>query len=708
MIGLVTNDAALTMNLFYLLTFPIVALSALLVLRRFGMSRTAAFVCAVLYTMLPYHFLRGEGNVFLSAYWAVPLGAYLTLVTLDGGALFARREGRRRLTRWLSRTTLGTLGICLVVGSTGLYYGAYTVLLVLVAAVVAGIVKRSLRVFLSGLAAALVVAVVLAANLSPSAVYSWSHGKNTVAVARQPIESEAYGLKLASLVLPVDGHRIGLLARASRTYSHESVIPENGVEAGQALGTIGDIGFFALLLVVLASCVSAARWRPPALLRHASFAMIVAFLFGTVSGFSVLFAYLVTPDLHVPGRICVFIAFFSLLAVGVLIDAGVSRFLPVARRGRLLLAIASALVLIGVADQTTNAFVPDWSGVKQEWATDASFGQAVERALPRGSMVFELPYQAFPGYPPSGRILVYDGGKPYLHTTGIRWTFGSLVGRPANWSAALATASPQALVPTVAAAGFNAIYVDRYGYADGGSSLERVLRRDLGPPVVVSNGGRYALYDLRAYRRSLEARMGKAAVAAAGVDALHPVTLTLSRGFYGPESNADEAWQWSAEPSVKLQISNPAPSPQSVVFSTKIAARVGSATLEIAYPDGSRTQVTTTSTPRIVRRVLRIPPGVSDIDVESTASPGVGEPRGPTRSLPAVRRYARCRETARAPLRGPLGRARTTERAQPVARATTVTMSKRLTGTPTRPSRESAIRAKSVSVGRSRTVRSSL
>ena len=143
LIGLFTKDAALTMNLFYLLTYPIVALSALLVLRRFGMSRTAAFVCAVLFTMLPYHFLRGEGNVFLSAYWAVPLGAYLTLVTLDGGVLFARREGRRRVTRWLSRTTLGTLGICLVVGSTGLYYGAYAVLLVLVAAVVAGVVKRS-------------------------------------------------------------------------------------------------------------------------------------------------------------------------------------------------------------------------------------------------------------------------------------------------------------------------------------------------------------------------------------------------------------------------------------------------------------------------------------------------------------------------------------------------------------------------------------
>src|SRR5262249_54064521 len=87
-LGFFTNDAALTINLFSLLTYPVVALSALLVLRRLGLSRPAAFLCAVLFTMLPYHFFRNEGHVLLSAYWAVPLGAYLVLVLLDNGKLF--------------------------------------------------------------------------------------------------------------------------------------------------------------------------------------------------------------------------------------------------------------------------------------------------------------------------------------------------------------------------------------------------------------------------------------------------------------------------------------------------------------------------------------------------------------------------------------------------------------------------------------------
>ena len=226
-------------------------------------------------------------------------------------------------------------------------------------------------------------------------------------------------------------------------------------------------------------------------------------------------------------------------------------------------------------------------------------------------------------------MLVYDSGKPYLHTSDIRWSYGSMVGRPADWSAQVSTLPPQDLIPTVAAAGFNAIEVDRFGFADNGSALEGVLRKKLGPPVVVSNDGRHALYDLRPYRRTLVARVGKPTVAAAGAEALRPVSLTLGEGFYGRETAGLQEWQWSDAPSVQLQVSNPGRSPQSVVFSTEIAARTGRPSIELSFPDGSHSRLTATSTPHEIRRVIEIPPGVSEIDVQSTAAPGVGVPGDP-------------------------------------------------------------------------------
>ena len=88
MIGLFSSDAAVVVNVFFLLTFPLVGLAAYLVLRRLTLSRPVAIVCSILYTLLPYHFARGEVHLLLSAYYVVPLGAYLVLAVLGDRPLF--------------------------------------------------------------------------------------------------------------------------------------------------------------------------------------------------------------------------------------------------------------------------------------------------------------------------------------------------------------------------------------------------------------------------------------------------------------------------------------------------------------------------------------------------------------------------------------------------------------------------------------------
>jgi hypothetical protein len=53
-LALGTDDAALIMNVFFLLTFPLVALTAYITLRALGISSGAAVVCSALYALLPY------------------------------------------------------------------------------------------------------------------------------------------------------------------------------------------------------------------------------------------------------------------------------------------------------------------------------------------------------------------------------------------------------------------------------------------------------------------------------------------------------------------------------------------------------------------------------------------------------------------------------------------------------------------------------
>ena len=81
---------------------------------------------------LPYHFYRGEDHLFLSSYYAVPLGAYLVLAVLGDQPLFARRAAVGGCLRGLRDGRSVTLGLCAVIGlaSGTYYYSLFTVVLV--------------------------------------------------------------------------------------------------------------------------------------------------------------------------------------------------------------------------------------------------------------------------------------------------------------------------------------------------------------------------------------------------------------------------------------------------------------------------------------------------------------------------------------------------------------------------------------------------
>jgi phosphoglycerol transferase len=601
----VTRDPATAMNVFFLLTFPAVAVAAVLVLRRLGLSRPASFAAAVLFAFVPFHFWRGETHLFLSSYVAVPIGAFLTLRTIEGELLFARRtEGRLR---WASRRSLGTLALCLVVASTGLYYAFFTVLLVGVAAVVTAAARGRLDVLFSGLAVVAAIGASIVLNVAPSLAYTAEHGANDAPVSRTADESELFGLKLMQLLLPVDGHRLEPLARRALHYEQTTITPANPLESGQTLGLVGDLGFAALLLAALAGAVAGARRRPPELLRSASLPTLVALLFGITTGFATLFAYAVTPKFHAPGRISIFIAFFSLLAVAVLLDAAVRHWAGPRRAGLTAAVAAAAIVVVGIADQTTSAFVPRWDGAAAEWRADAAYAREVRAALPEGASVFQLPYAAFPDNDAPGRSLDYDGARPYVHGAGLRWSYGAMKGRPEDWAAAFATAPADVAATAAAAAGFDALELDSRAYVDAPPDVA-----GLGPALVT--GGRYELVDLRPYRERLVAGHGRETVEAAGTAALHPVRLTYGEAFHEVRRGDDPRSRASAAQTVRLVLDNPSTEPRRVVLATEVASGdEGVRDVSFTFPDGSTASAEAGREPAPVRHELELPPGRSEI-----------------------------------------------------------------------------------------------
>lgn len=534
----ITGSPGAAVNLLFLSTFVGIPVSAFLVGRRLGLSRLAGGVVAVLYTFVPYHFARGTAHVFLSCYWLVPVAALLLVEVCSPAPPFTvdaapggGPAGRTWRVSLRNRSSGWWLLACAGLASTGSYYAAITMVLLVGVAVVDVVARRRGRVAASaGLALAAIVVVILV-NLVPTFVYWAQHGRNPDLVARGPSETEVNGLKISQLVLPVEGHRIGFLAEAEADSLRFSPIP---AERGQNLGAIGAVGFVAVLGALLVGARRRAGVPPDArgadaapatgppgarpstppgdVLRIFGVATVVAVVVAAVSGLSLVLSGLGIKEIRSWNRVSIFIAFFALVAVGFGIDRVRRRY--AARRWVRPLTVlgCTLLVVVGVLDQVSPATVPDYAGNRRTFASDRSFFTRVERTLPRGSAVFTLPYLFFPESGTVGGIGPYETVRGYLHTDDLNWSWGGVIGTDADWVAATSALPEAEMLDRVTAVGFRGLVFDRRGTLpdDRLAGREPALRAELGPPAFESPDGTLAFWDLRAWADDARGRLGPA------------------------------------------------------------------------------------------------------------------------------------------------------------------------------------------------------
>ena len=520
-LGLFSGDPSFLLNLFVLATFPLVGLAAFLVFRRLGLAQSTAVVCAVLFALLPYHFVRAlNGHVMLAAYYAVPFGFYLAVTVLSGEPLWSRAPEKQGWRAHLTLRSAATVAMCVLLATTGIYYALFTLILVAIAGAVATVSMWRLRPLARAGGLIALLGVLLAVNFAPNVVYRVANGENNAVAQRNPAESEAFATKLTHLLLPIPHHRLGPLADLTAEYQSAPVPPPP--DYGVSLGTFGAIGFIALLVVLLAGGRRALpetwRWRR---LHDAAVIAVVTFLFVTVGGFSSLFAFEVNAQLRGWYRLSIFISFAALLAVGLLLDAARASPKSPALLRRGFPAVLALVLTLGVLDQTGRDFIPDYDAVETSFRNDREFVGAIEARLPAGSEVFQLPYVSFPETL-LNRIDASEPARGYLHSKDLEWSWGSMRGRDEDWQALLADDPPRRVARSVAAAGFDGLWVDRWGYTDNGAGIEARLRAELGAPDLESGDRRFAFYDLRPLRSRLERESSERAVERLARSTLNP------------------------------------------------------------------------------------------------------------------------------------------------------------------------------------------
>jgi phosphoglycerol transferase len=620
---LLRNNSALALNLYFIAIFPLNAIAACFVFRCLKISRSVSIVISLLYAFLPYAFLRGQAHLFLTAYYTIPL---ITLVTLslwsDNLPLLANNQDYKSKFRWQTLTTKKSLFciiVCLVIGSTGVYYAFFSCFFLAVASVSAFIYKRDKRIFISALILITIIFISFFLNVLPSLIYTYQNGENLEVAQRDLLDTESFGLKVTNLLLPIIGHRF--LSSTSSVTQYQQA--NNGNEnLFAALGIITGIGFLSLLFrSIFLSSQKVIENSLSLIYNHLALLNMAALLFAIVGGFGTIFSLFVTPLIRGTNRISIFIAFFSLLAIALFLDSIKKKYVKNKKHKIIFNIVLIGGLLFGILDQTSPAFIPNYIVQKNEHINDKVFVNSIEKVLSPNSMVFQLPYVPFPENPPLNLMNDYDLFKGYIHSENLGWSYGAMKGRGLNWQKTISKEPLNILLQKISALGFAGIYIDRYGYVDLAKNIESDLEKYLEIKPLISKNKRLAFFNVTDFNEKFLPRHTKEEIEAYKWIVLNPIQVQWENGFYTEEENLKEGkWRWSKKQSF-LILNNPSSKVRKLAISMSLATVwKKSSNLKIAG-DLFEETLKINNKPLLFSKTISLPPGKHLIKFSSNAPP---------------------------------------------------------------------------------------
>jgi hypothetical protein len=575
----VSKDWALTTNVFFLLGFPIAAVAAYHCLRWLQVRRALAGAAAILYAFVPYHFYRGTEHLLLASYAVIPVAVLLAARAASGTFPW---QPTRQGGSWPSSLgrALPWLALALVAGSCGAYYMVFALVLIGAAGVLGAVAAKSWRPVTAGAATAGVVGAMFVVNISGSLLYWHRHGPDRLVGQRSIGELDAYSLRVTELLTPVPSHWFPPF----RWAAERLLTPNPTAETAQFLGTIGALAFLAMIVVLVLACIGR---RPPggptARLVLALTAVVV--LIGSAGGLAWFGNVVGFTEVRAWSRASIVVAFLVLAWLTLVAGDLAHRIVLSSRRARLLAAIGlAAVVVVGVLDQVPDPTLPR-AGAESalDFESDRAYFAAVEAAVPEDAMIYQFPYRPFPEQGPTYLSTDYDLSRPFLNTERVRWSYGGMKGREAEWQRQLVDRPVPEVLDDLVAVGYAGLLVDRLGYADHGAAFEHDIQAVLGSPPMVDRSGRWAFYDLAPYVAAATARLGRSALDARRQQLLAAPWLDRT-GCSVQEGTGEAAFTWCGRDGSLLVTSESFP--RRVRLTGSARAPVGPATLDLRTPDG--------------------------------------------------------------------------------------------------------------------------
>jgi len=472
------------LNVSFVLAHVLAAAAFYLAARLSECNRMWSFVGALAFGVAPYLFAHSPHHMQVAYFWPV---AFFPLVwrwcaadAFDLSRSLPGLPGPRRAL-WLA------IGIAFVSGAHFVYYTNVFCQLVLVTSLVRCWQRRSL----APVRPALAIIAAAAAGFAIMNIDSWTyrlfHEPNTNAFVREYKWLELYGLKLKDLFIPPMNHRSEVFASFSKAHWQAAPLLD---ERASYLGIIGIGAFLWLLLTGFRAMVERRERDVP--LEVWQILWIV--LMFTTGGLNAIIGSAGITMFRAGCRYSVVILVISLLWAArrlTVIQATSEKSRPGQATVWQWYAIASAIGMLVYWDQVPRApTAKETASIIRQVDSDREFTKKMEAALPEGAMIFQLPIMEYPEMPAPG-VPPYDHFRPFLYSTQLRYSFGSMRGRPREaWQQELGKRPLEEAVAEIEKRGFAAIYINRNGFPERAQPIEKALRT-MGyskPPIVSATG----------------------------------------------------------------------------------------------------------------------------------------------------------------------------------------------------------------------------
>lgn len=285
----VFGDAVTAINSYIIVGFFQIGLSAYLLLRLLGVYRFGAIVLAAALALLPWHFARAVGHLFLASYAPAIVGVGLVVAVWRG--YFDRGRPLR---------LVGGLALVLLAGLGGIYYAFMTSLLMAVVLVRRLLSWRARPIRWPSVVIAVAVPAVMGVTVVLNSAAQHTYGTGWHRTAH---DSTLYGGTVASLFLPDTRSMFATALTKLRPEFNRLLVYDEGTAAFNVVIIAALFLVVVVLVVALFRPAAAGGWLSSWLRAQRRIGylqgllLVVLIMFASVGG-GVLFAYLVTPEIR--------------------------------------------------------------------------------------------------------------------------------------------------------------------------------------------------------------------------------------------------------------------------------------------------------------------------------------------------------------------------------------------------------------------------